>query len=944
MFRRWRKALGLSLALALVAAVIFAAILAARLDASRLAASALSSLPAWAARATHGGRAEFSLLQGPGLRLRDVRIQGRDGGWRLHADALRLSLSFRGLLRGRADIRGVELVHPTLTLSPRALPPAPPAGLLPAGWMRLAIRQGEIRAADRSILRSLDGTIRRVHDRREITWEARALTDSGSLTLQGRIRRRQDGRHDLFGSLKIKGARPASLPAAWRRGWPALLERDLLDASLTFDMDADARWSLFGDVRLGDAQGARNRRPDLRWRGKVMGHALRRLAWRDAYLNLGKAAFATHGSCQSPPHASLRSRPDCRFDLDARNADIRPLAALAGGRIRARGRMDMTAKGTLHGGVWQLAGKGALRAAAWNDVPLPDARLTLGEMQWRPGARASWALKDLRLTPEGARGALRLNASVSPPGAGSGGSGKSWRIEARLERLRDAWAAWGNALLKQFGRTDTLEGEGIVDGKAAIAHRAGRLEASCRLDATRARLAWKEMLTKPAGVPARLDARLERGKGAMQLRLRRLELGASRLADSAWRWQGERLVEASAADIVLEPDALRQAGVALPAALQGWHGRLRGSLTGVRPTARLETLADTLASLARASGRLTLDGFGKTQRFGGQVELAAGRLRARPLRWQGSAEGGDAMELDADVRLPAAPGEGPRGRADIRRARLRWGAGASLPGWLKRADLRGALRETHLAWAGNDWELARAGFRLHDGGLEFSRLRGTLAGGSVQSPKLTLIPAPDGVRFNGLVRLGAVRLGQVQGLSKALGAKLDGYLYLNARLSGALPWTAAAWGGDGDVEIQRGRWRALDDRIHLAAGEAALPMDAPLHFSRLTTRFRFAARASTRARLMLPRLRLELGAAGRQGVLSGRAAFYAGGALAGTALMRRGQRAQRVALSGVWPELEALLGSGEETHAPAAAATGNSGGNRGDERRVSRPSGSEGTR
>lgn len=887
--RRWRRATGLLLALLLAAAAAVA-----RLDASRLSASALATLPAWAARITQGGQPEFSLTHG--LSLKNVRIHAGDNRWRLHADQVRLSLSFWGLLRGRADIRGVEIVHPTLRLDAQAPLPEWPVGARPEGWSWLRIRQGELITASHRILWSLDATIRRIHDHRELTWEAQALTQGGSLTLQGRSRHGQRGR-DVFGSLKIKGARPEALPAAWRTGWPALPERERLDATFTFDMDTRARWSLFGDMRLRDDPRA-NARPELQWRGKVTGEALARLSWRDAYVRVGKAAFATRGACRdgiTPFHFR-----DCQFDIHAKGADIRPLAALAGIQpandpARLRGRMDIAMRGTWRGGVWRLSGEGAMRDASWNRIALPDAQLSLGDVQWRPGANRRWMLRDVRITPKDHTGALRLTK-------GSGRGSQTWHMEARLEQLRDAWVAWGNALLAQWGRPTALQGGGALDGRVDIAFRSDRLQAAGTLDATQAQIVWQQRLNKPAGVHARLCAALTRTQSDVRLRLTALELGSSHVAGH-WHWQHGRLRELDVDDVLLMPDALQQQGVLLPEALRGWHGRLEGQMANIHPSPNIDP-----AWFGSASGRLKLDAFGKTQRVSGMMTLAQGQLRADRLRWRSAPEpDATTLDMDADIRLPAGSEAGPKGRLDILRARLRWNTGDALPVWLTKADLYGQVRDTTVSWLGNDWRIRRARHHLRNGALTLSRLRGALAGGSVQSPEVTLTPEPEGMRFDGLIRMGEVHLGQVRGLATALGAKLEGRLYLNARLTGALPWLPAdGWRGNGDLEIRRGRWQAMDARIRLAAGDVILDAGTSRKFARLAARFRFRAH-----RLQLSRLQLST-PAGR--AWSGTGGIYAGGALAGRVTAIPNHATMK--LSGVWPELGALLAADA---APSAA-------------------------
>ncbi len=878
--KRWRKALGLVIALLLVAL----AILAPRLNAERLAASARAGLPDWIANASHAARPEFSILQGFSLSIRNVRLKGRHDRWMLHADQVRLTLSPWGLLGGRAVIRAVDLVHPVLKLATDDVPPA--AIPLPENWEFLRIRQGEVRVSDHRLLWSLDGTMRRIHRGQETAWETQALLPDGSLTLQGRIRSEANGRQALFGSLKLKGVKLAAIPERWRDWLPGIPGRNVLDASLTFDMDANGRWSLLGDARLRAAQ-SRQATPELSLRGKAEGTADGRLSWRDTYIRAGHAAtIATHGACDN-----LGS---CRWEATARKADVTALLSLLPGAPALTGQLDMTASGRIKNGAWRIQGNGSLHDGRWGTFALPDAAIQLGSLELRVSPHFRWHIHQMRIMPDTEKGALLIRQAGGELHEGAH-RGAAWNIEARLDAL-EGWPSLGNLLLRHFGQAADLEGQGPLTGDIRAGIRDGNMQLQWKLDATRADIQWGKRLLKPSKLRATSHGALTTdGSGLATLDLTRLELGDSHIADTHGQWRQGRLISLDVGEMDIRPDALAAQGLHLPTAFQGWHGDLRGHVRHLHPQGDLTTW------LAQASGNLNLTGFGRIARWSGKLALDDGHLLADELTWT---QGRDHMTMKMDVRL-SSDGAPVRGQLDILDGELDAGARPGWPAWLAHAELNGKAHQVLLHWLGNEWRDLRADWTLRNGEIQLSRLRGRLAGGALQSPKLILRPTSRGWLFNGWVRVGAARLGDIAGLDAALGAKLDGYLYLNARLDGRLPWGDRAWQGDGDIEIQRGRWQGVDERIHLAAGGSVLDGGAPRRFSSLTAHFHFRP-----GRLQLSRLKLEAGPAGKDGVMAGQAAVYPGGVLSGHVHWRKDGTKTEAALSGVWPELAALLPAG----------------------------------
>jgi len=159
---------------------------------------------------------------------------------------------------------------------------------------------------------------------------------------------------------------------------------------------------------------------------------------------------------------------------------------------------------------------------------------------------------------------------------------------------------------------------------------------------------------------------------------------------------------------------------------------------------------------------------------------------------------------------------------------------------------------------------------------------------------------PNGIAFSGDVGMTAVRLDQLQGLAEVLGAKLDGYAFVNASLSGSLPLGLAGdWQGNGDIEIQQGHWREFlpEHHIYLNRGGGD-KQSADVVFDSLNSRFRLSDSG-----LSLNRLTLKQG----KQVMRGQAKFNPQGEISGRLVIEGDDSKRESAMHGQWPSLRSYF-------------------------------------
>jgi len=862
----WRKALVASLILLLATS----GVLFLRLDPAKLSASVRSQLQQWSGQKIRIGSASLSLFQGLSLHIQDVDIQPGKQVWRLHADSIRLGFSTWHLLQGKARIKSAEIVRPVLDFSKLPQMKNFIMTTLPEPLKRIRIRQGRIRMTGKSVAQDFDGTIRRISREQELTWELKTGLFGGNLTTQGRIRYDAQDRRSAFGKLKASHILLNDLPGSL--AGLALLQPayDSFETSLTFDANTGREWSLFGDAKL---HARPKKTPTIIWRGKVEGAGFQRFNWHDTFLQIGQnTILSTVGNCT---HGK-----GCNFDIDTRNAKISPLLKAVSLNIPVKGTLDSKSSFSWKDGQWSARGELASHHVSWSDISLPDTTVSVPNALYR--APGHIKLAGVRLQTGDAGGGLTLDRITSSDG--------KWSLDAHIKNMAHAWVPFTNILLKSYGIKPDLKGKGPLNANIEASHDAGHTGIDFSIHADQAQLDYAGEFKKPEGIRASITARLDTYGNKSLFSIRNMDLGNSRAEQIQWVIGQGETGSVSAEQIRIDLTKLKQKGIVFPNNMKDWHGAIRGRFGHVQPVAG----TPVTDWFSKSGASLQLDAFGsKENTWDGLINIRNGALSTQNLRWKTT---GQHARLDGVIDLASR-----QGNMNLQDAELSWKQGDALPVWLTHANLHGSLRNINLDWMRNTWGGLHGTYRTKGKHITLRKVRGKLAGGSVQSLKLSLVLSPESIHFSGPVRMAIVRLNKLEGLSRALGANLDGYMYLNANLEGELPWrTKSAWQGNGDIEIQHGRWQTVDKRLTITAGNLHTKTGEAAPFSRFTTRFRLNRRV-----LQFTRMQLETGA--KQ--ITGKAFLHPNGEIGGNLQIRDERGAQKSGFMGNWPEATGLFGT-----------------------------------
>jgi len=882
----WRKALvaGLILLFATSGALFL------RLDPDKLSTSVQSQWRQWSGQKIRIGSASLSLLQGISLRIQNVDVQSKKQGWHLHADGVRLGLSVWHLLQGETGIKSAEIIHPVLDFS------NPPqmkylVGIsLPKSLNQLHIRQGRIRINSRPIAQGFDGTVRRISRDQELTWELQTSLFGGDLTTQGRIQPAEQ-ENMVFGKLDAKHIHLKDLSAFSPEINPPQPAYDTFGTSLTFDVNAGKEWNLFGDSNL---HASLKNTPAIIWRGKVDGAGWQRLNWHDAFLQMGRnTMFSTTGGC-------VRDK-GCHFDINTRKAEIPLILNALNLNLPVKGTLNAKSSFSWKNGQWSARGDLASHHVSWSDIPVPDATVSMPNAHYHAPGHIELAGVHLQVGDEG--GSMVLGKFTK--------SAEKWNLDAHARNMAHAWAPFANILLKYHGIKPDLKGKGTLGADVEVSHDVGHTGIDFSIHTDQAQIAYSEVFSKPASIPASITAHADMEGNRNLLTIQNAELGDDYIKRMQWVIGQKKTECVSAEDIHIDLTKLRQSGVVLPDGLKDWHGAIHGHFAHLRPSARTN-MPDWFAE---SDAKLELADFGVGEhQWNGLINIRNGTLSTRNLLWK---------TIDQRARLAGVFSlSSGQGNMNVQDATLSWNQGDALPAWLSQAKLHGHFHNIDLDWMGNTWGKLDGLYRTKGQHITLKKVRGKLAGGSIQSPELSLALSPQegelrlrktksrvggrgspggSVHFSGPVRMAIVRLGKLHGLSEALGANLDGYIYLNANLDGEFPWYAqSAWKGNGDIEIQHGHWQPVDKKLTIAAGDLHTETGKTLSFSRFTTRFHLGHRA-----LKFTRMQLETGT--KQ--ITGNGFLHPNGEIGGNLQIRDEHGSRKSELIGNWPEVSGLFGS-----------------------------------
>ena len=849
-----------------------------RLDDEALHQRVITQLEKTTGQTVHGEKARLSLQHGISLKLAKLRIDG--GEWRLSADAARFDISPWALLFGDLHVTAIDMVHPVLNLdkgiSPKELfASSVVASLLPETSI-FSFRQGRLVVDGVAVVDEMAVTVRRIEREQQTTWELQSRYAGGDFSSQGYFRASNSGEDTVFGRISA-----TQLHIDQLQGLPLpSLHYDLLDASLTFSLENEGEWQWFGNLLTRDKHGEL---PELSWRGKVVGRGLDDFRLHDAFVRFGdNTRLVLLGGCESGQA--------CKAEINTKGANpgliLKALAIDTPLRGKLDGRVDLKQEKT----GWQLDGKLGLRGMAWDSTGLPDSAIEISDLHMN--SEDDFRLKRANIKPEGEKGYLEVSKLLQ--------AGGKLNLAVRLNSLDTVWAPLADILLHQpdfalqLDDATRLEGQGKLSGSAQWMDSGENSALRFSLTADEASIALDDSFIKPAGIVARVDGLYRHQAENSRLEISELQLGESRLAKLVLNLSTE-IPELSLASAQLDMQGLKDQGVLLPGALNGWKGTLVGGLEHVV----IPTDAGFLQSLAKADGSLQLKGFGRDgEAWTGDVRLRHGRARTQQMNWQ---KGTAFVDFDADVNISSM-----RGVMNINRSGFQWLPEASLPDWLMHADIRGRFGKTDMQWNDNTWKGMQGTYIAQNGRVELNHLRGELADGMVQSRQMFLEGVPGGVRFSGYVGMSGVRLGKVEALADVAGAKMGGFVYLNSTFSGALPLGLKgegvdSWQGNGDIEIHHGRWKEAKP-AHLVQWDndaaAKLESDAGEGFDRLTTRFKI-----NDSGLQLRRLKFNHGKL----FSAGEAKISPAGDISGKLLVSEGEMSYESPLSGRWPSLSNLF-------------------------------------
>lgn len=872
MNRRWARR-GIIGALLLAGIAFLVAFI--RLDDAALHAQLVAQLEQATGRTVHGGKVRLSLQQGISLKINRLKLDGPGGDWELEADVVRFDIALGALLLGELRVSGVDMVHPVLRLN-RAAPAAEMfSGPLVARLMRetplLSFRQGRIVLHDRVLVDEVAATLRRIDREQRITWEVQSRYAGGDFSTQGYIRAESSGGEIIFGRIsatQLQLAELAALPL------PSL-HYDMLDASLTFSLDATGQWQWFGNLLTRDAHAEL---PELSWRGKLIGSSVDDFRLHDAFVQFGeKTRLVVLGGCGAG-HA-------CSLQIETRAANPGLILKAGGMDVPLQGKLDGKMELSEQGDGWNLNGRLGLRSMTWGKTSLPDTQIELSELHMQ--SPQSFQLRYARIQPGDAdRGSIELSGLEQ--------HGDTFSGSAQLNGLQDIWVSLTDLLLQQSGiaqpytNQDRFSGAGVISGSLdwLVDGRDARMRFS--LHADDAAIGFGKSFAKPAGVAASMQGSWLRKADRLRIEVGELQLGNSRLSKLELAFS-DASPQLSVAHALLDMDRLKAQGVVLPGSPGGWQGALNGGLEHVAPA----TGPDLLHWLAEADGHLELSRFGSEgQVFSGSLDLQKGRLKAGNLNWQ---RGTDFADFSADLDLASL-----HGSVNIARAGFKWSPESSLAEWLAGADILGRFRQTDVLWNGNVWKGMQGGFVARDAVLQLDHVRGRIGEGKVQSRNMDIRAVPGGTHFSGQVGMSAVRLNDLQGLADATGATMHGYVFANARLDGALPLGIAAWSGNGDIEIHRGLWKEARAAHHIQwLNDAAAKLGDGDRFDRLNVRFRFTDESLQLRRLVFSRDKITA---------KGEASISAGGEVSGGLdVQQQGGISLQTGLAGRWPSLSGFF-------------------------------------
>ncbi|MDQ6965770.1 MAG: hypothetical protein Q9M23_02470 [Mariprofundaceae bacterium] len=853
-----------------------------QLDEKALHTQLITLLEQATGRTVHSGKVRLSLQHGLSLKIAQLRLDGPGADWELHTDVVRFDIALVSLLFGDLRVSGIDMVHPVLRLS-RPIAPGdvfsgPVSGKLMLQTPELSFRQGRIVLREEVLLDQMAVTLRRIDREQQTTWEVQSRYAGGDFSSQGYIRSGQhsgsNGGDKVFGRISATQLQLAQMPAL---PLPSL-HYDMLDASLTFSLDAAGQWQWFGNMLSREEHAEL---PKLSWRGKVNGSSPSDFRLHDAFVQFGeKTRLVLLGGCEP-------GLP-CELEINTRGANPGLILKAADIDIPLTGELDGNVELREQGKGWNLNGKLGLRGIRWDQSALPDTQIELSDLYMQSLYR--YTLRHARIQPKseedgGQDGSIEIKQLSH--------HNDSMRVSAELKSLKDVWVPLGDLLMRhagfEVGSDDTsgLSGSGENNASFDWVEEDGNKRLGFSINADSAAVLVAQYFAKPAGLTATVDGTYDSKAGTSRLHIGKLQLADSRFNKLDLVLSTEHPL-LSVGSMQLDIDKLIVQGVMLPVVFADWQGEIRGAVHDLR----IDTQRPVYQWLTAADADLQLNRFAAdAQVWNGKLKLRHGRLITKGLSWH---SGPDFVDFSADLDVGHL-----RGSVNIDRAGFSWSPENSLPDWLNRADFRGRFSASDMLWNGNIWKGMKGEFSAQKGIVKLNHVQAILGEGQVQSRAVELKAVAGGVRFTGQLGMSAVRLDDLAGLSDAVGAKMNGYAFANAHLDGTLPVGGGPWSGNGDIEIHRGLWHEAKPAHRIQwLNDAAEKLGEGERFDRLNVRFRLDDESLQLRRLKFTRDQLTA---------SGKANLNAAGEVKGRLSVEKQGVVLDTGLAGRWPSINGFI-------------------------------------
>lgn len=798
-----------------------------------------------------------------GAKLSDVTLTMP--GVDIHADRMFVHVSLLPLLVGKLEISQVRLDHANFNMHamPQLAGPALMLSRLP--FARLQIVHGAVSANDTRLpLDDFTLDLRDIGPNRTAPWEFQARIAGHLLHIFGKIDMKQGYAQSGFGKLRLEDV-PVRPLRPYMPKWLAssLHDDDQLTGAFTLDVSGEHAWAAFGDLALTDAKGE-----VARLRGKLESTVDGSLRWRDSFLHLADGGvIGITGSCDGG---------QCRSEMNGNNVPMHFLQHVWAEGVKKpdnlTGSMNFRSALQWHGTDWSAHGRADFTHVGLiygeQLIELPALRLDVARMN---GHGWQWHMGAAHLSVAGNRGEMVIRADYDPL--------PSLEAEIRTGGIEQVWEPMGNVFLATLGQKSLLHGTGRLQGSLRFHTQPSVTGIAMRVDLTEAAVAYGESFNKPLGIRARGDVDLiwQQGRLAL-LQVKDGQLDRSHVSLGQWgkAADGEAwVIEDAAVDL----DGMQKSGIRLAKQLDDYHGTLTGQLQGVMSRGE----AGSPPRFSGLEGLMVMHDFGpQGWSWNGHFTAENDVVHTPQLRIDG--EPGYA-ELSGQWDLGAGQAELDLLSAEIDTSQLK-----ALPAWGVHR-FAGHVRQAQLHLLDNELADVEADYRLDEGGLKLTGLRGNLAGGTVSSPIMELWSGDGGIRFEGEVVAGDIDIRAVKGIDKLLGDQLHGRLGGKLNIGGQLPYKdIGAWHGDGRLVVEDGEW--LPPKAGRAIERLHIPKLAELYgFGPLDIGFRLRDGV-----VELPQISLKKG----RSLYTGSGRVDADGGVSGSIVEKRGGK--HYAIGGTWPK------------------------------------------